>query len=483
MPHKNIENEIATVADILAAWPYLDGRSRASILEFPEIRFPTLHPIIKQLGDSQLKINKGEEFQAMSEIINSFTGDPSIKNALAIFYPGSHTKVENDIATKEPPYNIIYVQGSLMKNLRQYLADMYQMQKNDIVHGLLNKYDELKQVTDEMLALMKVYYIDLDSEPKTFKERIEMAKDPNTASKKYILGTGFSSLNQRINEGGLLPKRSTVVAARSGFGKTSFVLQLANYVALNECQDVLILSFEMGQQELMDRMLSQASRQPVSVLIPMLSGDTPKEIEELAERMDKYISIQYPGNTGEVMYIENQILDYIRIRGKSPALVVVDYIQQLTMGKIGTSRPDDLEAVSRALRGFGQQYNTHMVIASQITEDSAGNVKAYGARAIEFAADLTLFLDRNETDENKRVLRIKKNRHGPDNINIDLIWNAKITSFFEESAWDAAVAGITKELLATNPDESPTETELPEIDDTTLQDLDFGGGNGDLIPF
>lgn len=230
-------------------------------------------------------------------------------------------------------------------------------------------------------------------------------------------------------------------------------------------------------------MLSQASRQPVSVLIPMLSGDTPKEIEELAERMDKYISIQYPGNTGEVMYIENQILDYIRIRGKSPALVVVDYIQQLTMGKIGTSRPDDLEAVSRALRGFGQQYNTHMVIASQITEDSAGNVKAYGARAIEFAADLTLFLDRNETDENKRVLRIKKNRHGPDNINIDLIWNAKITSFFEESAWDAAVAGITKELLATNPDESPTETELPEIDDTTLQDLDFGGGNGDLIPF
>lgn len=485
MTHKNIEKEIIAVAEILAAWPYLDGQLRNSIAAYSEIRFPVLHPVIKALADPNLKIAKGNEHNIMSGIIDKFAGEPSTKNALDIYYNTAHERVESDMLTKTAPYNIVYVQGVLTKLLREYLNDMYQIQKDDVVFGLLKKYSDLKDVTNEMLVLTKVYFLETDNEPKTFMERIKAASDPNNQVTEYKLGTGFSSLNNRINEGGLIQKRATIVEARSGFGKTSFILQLANHVALEEERDVLILSFEMSQSQLMDRMLSQATRQPVTLLLnTMKSGHIPDEIIETAEKLDQRVSIQYPGNTGEISYIEAEILDYIRIHGKSPELVIVDYIQQLTMGNLGrfVSRPDDLEAVSRALRGFSQQYNTHMMIASQITEGSDGQVKSYGARAIEHAADLVLFLDKNPTDENKRLLKIKKNRFGPSDVNIELIWNANITSFFEEDDWNAAAQGIFKGYLETAAEKEteslpPLGNEPPEIGD------EYFGDDADSIPF
>ena len=109
-------------------------------------------------------------------------------------------------------------------------------------------------------------------------------------------------------------------------------------------------------------------------------------------------------------------------------------------------------------------------------------MKSYGARAIEHAADLVLFLDKNPTDENKRLLKIKKNRFGPSDVNIELIWNANITSFFEEDDWNAAAQGIFKGYLETAAEKEteslpPLDNEPPEIGD------EYFGDDADSIPF
>lgn len=71
------------------------------------------------------------------------------------------------------------------------------------------------------------------------------------------VSTGFTDLDQMT--AGLQPSDLVIVAARPSMGKTTFAMNLAENIALNDDKPVLVFSLEMPAEQLMMRMLASLS--------------------------------------------------------------------------------------------------------------------------------------------------------------------------------------------------------------------------------
>src|SRR5450830_534770 len=70
--------------------------------------------------------------------------------------------------------------------------------------------------------------------------------------------TGFTTLDKWT--AGLQPSNMIVVGGRTSMGKTSFALNIAMHVGLNEGVGILIFSMEMSRVELSERLLCSQAR-------------------------------------------------------------------------------------------------------------------------------------------------------------------------------------------------------------------------------
>ncbi len=86
-------------------------------------------------------------------------------------------------------------------------------------------------------------------------DKIEQA----TRSKSTVTGlpTGFIDLDYRMS--GLQPSDLILIAARPSMGKTAFVLNITDYIAVRRQKTCLIFSLEMSKEQLVNRMLSMES--------------------------------------------------------------------------------------------------------------------------------------------------------------------------------------------------------------------------------
>ena len=72
------------------------------------------------------------------------------------------------------------------------------------------------------------------------------------------IATGFVDLDYQM--AGLQPSDLILIAARPSMGKTAFVLNIAQYVAIHSQQTTAIFSLEMSKEQLVNRMFSLESR-------------------------------------------------------------------------------------------------------------------------------------------------------------------------------------------------------------------------------
>nr|MCR5388267.1 replicative DNA helicase [Lachnospiraceae bacterium] len=72
------------------------------------------------------------------------------------------------------------------------------------------------------------------------------------------IATGFTDLDMMLS--GLQPSDFILVAARPSMGKTAFVLNIAEYVAIRNKIPTVIFSLEMSKESLVNRLLSLESR-------------------------------------------------------------------------------------------------------------------------------------------------------------------------------------------------------------------------------
>ncbi len=254
--------------------------------------------------------------------------------------------------------------------------------------------------------------------------------------KELITGipTGFRQLDHLTS--GLRTSELTIVAARPGLGKTSFVLNVAQNAAMEKDRVVGVFSLEMAAQQLVTRMLCSEARVDSH---KMRSGYLSKEDwKRLAKTMSKLArSPIFIDDTAGVSIVEMRSKARRLKAEHGLDLLIVDYLQLMS----GTStssrgrfenRQQEISAISRALKGLAKELDIPLIACSQLSrapEQRRGDHRPQlsdlrESGSIEQDADVVLFLYREdlykkeEDIEEEGIVQIiiGKQRNGPTGI-------------------------------------------------------------------
>lgn len=236
--------------------------------------------------------------------------------------------------------------------------------------------------------------------------------------------TGYRDLDGMT--AGLQRSDLIILAARPAMGKTTLVTNLAYNVATANKQSVLFFSLEMSKEQLVDRMLADASGVDAwNIRTGNLSDD---DFSKLSEAM---------GEMAEApIFIDDKPgLSVLEMRTKARraahdaplGLIIVDYLQLMQgSSKTEGNRVQEVSEISRGLKLIAREMNVPVIALSQLSRSvesrtpqipQLSDLRESGS--IEQDADIVMFIYREayynpETErENITDLIIAKHRNGP----------------------------------------------------------------------
>ena len=239
--------------------------------------------------------------------------------------------------------------------------------------------------------------------------------------------TGFKDLDKKLQgmqEGDLI-----VVAGRPSMGKTSFAMNVAENVLLDDDSNgaVLIFSLEMPGESLTTRMLSGMSKlDQQNVRSGMLKDDQLKLLLKEGERLKNLPLWIDDSSLLSPMELRAKARRLARTEEHGLSLIVVDYLQLMQLPASNENRVNQISEISRSLKSLAKELNVPIVALSQLNRavEQRPNKRPIMADlrdsgAIEQDADVILFIYRdevyNEDSEqgNKAEIIIGKQRNGP----------------------------------------------------------------------
>jgi replicative DNA helicase len=237
--------------------------------------------------------------------------------------------------------------------------------------------------------------------------------------------TGYFDLDR--DTAGLQKGDLIVLAARPSMGKTAFVLNIAEHVAVKEELPVVVFSMEMGASQLALRMVGSIGRiNQQNLRTGRLADDEWGRLAEAVDRLSKanvFID-ETPGLT--VAELRARARRMARQLG-GLGLICIDYLQ-LMSGSSGSdeNRATELGEISRGLKALAKELQCPVVALSQLNRSvesrndkrpMMSDLRESGA--IEQDADVILFIYRDDyyNKESKEPgvaeIIIAKQRNGP----------------------------------------------------------------------
>ena len=259
-------------------------------------------------------------------------------------------------------------------------------------------------------------------------------------SKGSVTGipTGFYDLDYKT--AGLQPSDLILVAARPSMGKTAFVLNIAEYVAVKSGVTTAIFSLEMSKDQLVKRIISMNSKVDSQAI---RSGELKDE-----DWMKLVESARLIGNSGLIID-DTPGISISELRSKCRkfklendlGLVIIDYLQLMSGSKKSESRQQEISDISRGLKALAREINAPVIALSQLSRaveqrpdkrPMLSDLRESGA--IEQDADVVMFIYRddyyNRDSEEAGVseIIIGKQRNGPTGT-VKLAWLSQYTKF------------------------------------------------------
>lgn len=236
--------------------------------------------------------------------------------------------------------------------------------------------------------------------------------------------TGFIDLDRMTS--GLQPGDLVIVAGRPSMGKTSFSMNMAEHVAIEQGLPVAVFSMEMGAVQLAMRMLGSVGMldQHRMRTGKLLTDDWPRVTHAVQRMQNAQIYIdETPGLT--VVDLRARARRLARQCGRL-GLIVIDYIQLMSASGGGENRATEISEISRALKSLAKELECPVVCLSQLNRSLEqrpnkrpvmSDLRESGA--IEQDADVILFIYRDEVynpdspDKGTAEIIIGKQRNGP----------------------------------------------------------------------
>ena len=245
--------------------------------------------------------------------------------------------------------------------------------------------------------------------------------------------TGFRDLDSKL--AGMQDSNLIILASRPGQGKTSFALNVAQHVAVNEGLPVGIFSLEMSQEELVDRLLvGQADIDAWKLKTGRLDE---KDFDRLSVAMGELAEAPLFIDDTPGMSISEMRTKARRLQMEHGLkLLIVDYLQ-LAHGRNQENRVQEVSEISQNLKNLARELKIPVLAISQLSRavEQRGTRKPQLADlresgAIEQDADVVIFIYREDPEKPEVVkLDIQKHRNGPTG-EIDLIFRAERVKFY-----------------------------------------------------
>ena len=269
-------------------------------------------------------------------------------------------------------------------------------------------------------------------------KKIEAAAQSN--STVTGIPTGFIDLDQKTS--GLQPSDLILIAARPSMGKTAFVLNLAQYIAIRKQYTTAIFSLEMSREQLVNRLLSMES---------FINGQSMRTGRLEDREWDKLVESSGAVASSKLIIDDTPGISITELRSKCRKyklehdlkVVIIDYLQLMSGSSSyrDASRQQEISDISRSLKALARELQVPVIALYQLSRacesrpdhrPMLSDLRESGA--IEQDADVVMFLYRDEyynKDSDAKGLAeviIAKQRNGPTGT-VELVWRGDYSQF------------------------------------------------------
>lgn len=268
--------------------------------------------------------------------------------------------------------------------------------------------------------------------------------DAAAQNKDKIVGipTGFKDIDEKTS--GLQRSDLIIVAARPAMGKTAFALNIAQQSAVKAGSSVIIFSLEMSKEQLGQRLLAMQARVEMQKL---KQGDLDrKDWDRITMALDEL-------NNTKIVIDDTPGISLMEMRNKCRRLkaeqgldlVVIDYLQLMSLQGKTDNRQQEISTISRNLKLLAREMDCPVIVLSQLSRAPEqrqdhrpilSDLRESGS--IEQDADIVIFLYRddyyNENTDKPGVceVNIAKHRSGPTD-KVELTWVSRYTKFSDKA--------------------------------------------------
>jgi replicative DNA helicase len=264
--------------------------------------------------------------------------------------------------------------------------------------------------------------------------------------------TGFIDLDRLLT--GLQPSDLLIVAGRPGMGKTGFALSIAKNAAQIHKKHVAIFSLEMGNDQLVQRLISQETG-----------------IDSQRLRTGKLEEDEWPLFTHAVEVLsdtrifldDTPAITPLQLRTKCRRLhlehridlIIIDYLQLMSGDTRNDNRVQEVSYISRNLKVLARELNVPVIAAAQLSravEQRADKKPVLSdlreSGSLEQDADIVMFIYRPEVYEEDPAMQnvaeiiVSKHRNGPTG-SVQLIFRKQLAKFENAATHHVDLSQVT----------------------------------------
>ena len=301
-------------------------------------------------------------------------------------------------------------------------------------------YDEIASIVDEHMTSQDTSREDSDRDHtgqlKELIKHLEMCQ----SGEKTAMGcaTGFDTLDYMTR--GVQAGDLFVVAARPGFGKSTFGLNVAAHAAIHQGHGVLFFSLEMDAGKLWQRVIAAETKVDM-YRMEQKQGLKREDFSRIATQTGimQQSKLRFIDKPGMRLY---QIRAACRAycRNHDIKLVVVDYLQLVNVPGFRGKRNEDVALISTSLKALARELGVGFLVLAQINRESIKtgrrptNADLRESGSIEQDADKIGLLHVPDPEEDLTELILDKNRNGSVGM-VNLRFNKQINKFTEQDSF------------------------------------------------
>lgn len=376
-----------------------------------------------------------ELFKLVKKYYNDYRNIPSLTELVASVKNVSNSEIRAEIVNSLQAINkteeVANIEFMCDETVSWVKDAMYFQSLQIGSDGLMKKDDELKKKAKQIMEDMSKITIDSDLglDFDDIDEMIAYYSERNVG-----IRTQHTELNKRLGPG-FLPSTLSIILAASGVGKSLLMTDLISGM-IKSGKNILLISLEMADKEIMKRVHANALDLPINSLTDLskTEGELAKlERPSLSKDMitsaynklktsgncGKFFVKDYPAGGFSALMLEQLIESYRIEKGIEFDAVFVDYLGIMKSDLVSPSAGlySYVKSIGEEVRSTAKKLKIPIISASQLNRsaqnsDDADNQAVSDSIGTLMTADFMLFLLQNEEMKERKeiVCKCTKNR-------------------------------------------------------------------------